>query len=232
MGLIKLMSEIAVPEQLNSEFQVHHISSLFCIHCSKWKVYIVIPTPPPPFSLHRTDCEVLVDTSSPASAKNLHCTSRGRSNTFLLPEATHNSLHPVLSTLMRILSRAHIFFFYGALLPLPAPQGKFTKLSDKRLRYKMMWEFCIFPYHAKSLPSPAHKLMASLCCWYTQNVVQDEVQSFLPHTVCKSTVHPLLIEPLNLLNVQNRTKLKQPNQLICHFNLLFLHLICQSLLCD
>lgn len=112
--LIKLMSEITVPDQLNSESHVHHISLLF-FHCSKCKIHIVKKTQTP---LCRSDCYAC-GYKLFSVKKSYHFSSRGSSNTFPLPEATHSSLDPILSPLKRMFSRTHSFFMSHFYLCLP-----------------------------------------------------------------------------------------------------------------
>lgn len=93
--------------------------------------------------------------------KSYHFSSRGSSNTFPLPEATHNSLDPVLSPLRRMFSRAHKFFMGYFFLCLPHRASLQNFLT--RLRHKMIRELWLSPHtHTKSLPSHSYKLMVSL----------------------------------------------------------------------
>lgn len=166
---------------------------------------------------------MFVDKSFPVSVKILLFQFKGKLEHFPPPEATLNSLDSVSSPVRRMLSRAHKFF-----------KGCFTSVCPTRWVSK---PFCPeaqvqnnqdgFSCTCTNLPSPTHELRVSLCCWWAQDVVQDEIQSFLPCPVCKQ---PFQYEAFCLFNIQNKTKVFWPPSLSLYDSLI-LQTICQSLIC-
>jgi len=121
------MTEIAVPEQLNSESHVHHpvhiihywcaSSTFFFIEATEKNVQSKNPQPLPLYTELTLIC--LWVEALQCQLKLYHFSSRGSSNTFPVPEATHSSLDPVLSPLRTVFSRAHTFFMGYFFLCLP-----------------------------------------------------------------------------------------------------------------
>ena len=156
------MAQIGVPEQLNSESRVRHISPLFFSLQQLKKIYSQKTPNPSPLLLY-TELTVIClwIQALQCQLKSYHFSSRGSSNTF--PEATHNSLDPILSPLRRMFSRAHKFFMGTSSFVCPTRQVSKTFCQEAQVQNDQ--GVMGFPHtHTKSLPSHSYKLTVSLRC--------------------------------------------------------------------